>query len=115
MILAQGKYWRAQVRKGSEGVELQVLKDSLPAELEELKDLRIEVPLKEWHRVVKHLRGDRKLLGGILLDFARSKDTLSAAIASDRLYAALQELGVEATTGLVEAGRLRLAPVEEES
>lgn len=115
MILAQGKYWRAQVRKGADAVEVQVLKDSLPAEIEDVKDLRIEVPFKEWHRVVKHLRGDRKLLGGILLDFARSKDTLSAAIASDRLYAALQELVVEATTGLVEAGVLTLVPVESES
>ncbi len=114
MILAQGRFWRAQVRKGTEAVELSILRESLPPDLEELRDLRIDVPFSEWHRVVKHLRADRKLLGGILLDFARSKDPLSAAIGADRMLHALQEVVGDATLSLVEEGLMSLVPVSRE-
>jgi hypothetical protein len=108
MILAQGRFWRAHLPKSQEGVTLSILRDSLPPELVELKDVRIDVPLGEWHRLVKQLRADRKLVGGILLDFAKTKDHLSAAIASDRLFSALQQVVADATLGLVEEGLLTL-------
>ena len=115
MILAQTKFWRAQLGKGRASVSLSTLKDALPADLEELKDLRIELPLSEWQRVVKQLRSDRKLLGGILLDFARAKEQLPLAIANDRLLSGLQSVATEATLALVEEGLLRLVPVEPEA
>lgn len=115
MILAQGRFWRAQLQKNGESVALSILKESLPAELEEVRDVRVEVPLNEWHRLVKHLRADRKLVGGILLDHAKPKEHLSAAIASDRLYQALQQVVAEATLGLVEEGRLQLVPTPQET
>ena len=113
MILAQGRFWRAEVKRGGEFVVLSILKDgirgALPTEAqEELRDLRIEVPLEHWNRVVKHVRSDRKLVGGILLDFARTKDALPAAIARDRLYHGLQIVVSEATTALLEEGLLAL-------
>jgi hypothetical protein len=114
MILAQSKFWRAQLGKSGAHVVLSILKDALPAELDEVKDLRIELPLSEWQRVVKQLRGDRKLLGGILLDFARTKEQLPLAIANDRLLNGLQSVAAEATLALVEEGLLRLVPIEPE-
>jgi hypothetical protein len=117
MILAQGRFWRAEVKRGGEFILLSLLKDgvrgALPAEAaEELRDLRIEVPMDQWNRVVKHARSDRKLVGGILLDFARTKDALPAAIARDRLYHGLQDVVGEATTALVEEGLLVLGAPE---
>ena len=113
MILAQGRFWRAEMKRGGEFVVLSILKDgirgALPTEAqEELRDLRIEVPLEHWNRVVKHVRSDRKLVGGILLDFARTKDALPAAIARDRLYHGLQNVVGEATIALLEEGLLAL-------
>ena len=100
MTIARGRLWRAERLKGSEAVGLVLEREGLPRELEELGDFRIEVPLREWRRVVRTLRGDRKLLGGLLLDFARQKDRLSAVIASDRLYLGLVEIIGEATLAL---------------
>jgi hypothetical protein len=94
-------------------VTLVLERDGLPRELEDGADFRVEVPLGDWRRVVRVLRGDRKLLGGVLLDFARQKDRLSAVIASDRVYLGLVELVVEATLALVECDALTLAPPEE--
>jgi hypothetical protein len=116
MIVAQGRFWRAEVRKGSEAVTLSILREGVRdafSDADDLRDLRIEVPLSEWTRVVKHLRADRKLLGGILLDFARDKDALPGAIGRDRLFHALQEVVADATTCLVEEGLLTLVPVGE--
>lgn len=119
MILAQGRYWRASLGKGSgKGagvVTLQILRDALPEELEDYRDLRIEVPYASWNRVAKHLRSGRKLLGGILLDFAKDKERLSGAIGNDRLYIELQRVALEATIGLVEAGAVTLVPASEET
>ncbi len=112
MIVAQGRYWRAQVRKGASNVSLSLLRESLPAELEEIRDLRIDVPFGDWSRVVKYARADRKLLGGILLDFAKNKDRLAAAIGDDGLYVELEQLVVDSTVNLVRAGLLSLAPAE---
>ena len=115
MVLAQGRFWRASVRKGNAAVVLSILRESLPAELEEVRDLKIEVPLEDWRRVVRQVRSDRKLLGGILLDFAKNKDHLSVAVGSDRLYQALQRVVHDATVALVEEGVLALVPVVAEA
>jgi len=110
MLLAQDRFWRASVRKGSAAVTLAILRDSLPPELEEVRDLKIEVPFENWHRVVKQIRSDRKLLGGILLDFAKNKDQLTVAVGSDRLFLALQRVVHDATVALVEERVLTLVP-----
>ena len=110
MVLAQGRFWRASVRKGRSTVTLSILRESLPADLEEVRTLRIEMPFEDWHRVVKQIRSDRKLLGGILLDFAKNKDHLSVAVGSDRLFLALQRVVRDATVALVEEGVLTLVP-----
>ena len=115
MILAQGRLWRAEIRKGSDSISISLLRESLPEELEDLKDLRIDVPLGDWNRLVRPLRQDRKLLGGILLDFAKSKEHLAAAVASDRLFLGLHSLILEASLALIEEERLALVPIADES
>ena len=114
-VLAQGRFWRASLGKGSDAVSLTILRDALPPELEEVRDLKIEVPLVDWYRVVRQIRSDRKLLGGILLDFAKNKDQLSEVVASDRLFLALQRVVRDATVTLVEEGVLTLVPVAGEA
>jgi hypothetical protein len=101
-MLARSRHWRAELAKGNESVALVVEREELPRELEELGDFRIELPLADWRRVLPLLRRDRKLLGGLLLDFARQKDRMSAVIASDRLYLGLVETLAEATLALLE-------------
>jgi hypothetical protein len=113
MLLAQGRFWRASLAKDS--VELELLKASLPEELEDLRELRFEVPLGWWNRLVKHVRSDRKLLGGVLLDFARPKDRVSAAIGDDRLLGELQRVVLEASSALVEEEILELRERSEEA
>lgn len=115
MLLTQGRYWKSSYTKSSGGITLGLQRDNLPEELRELRELRIEIPLDKWNRVVKQARSDRKLLGGILLDFAKPKESLSAAVASDRLLHPLQRLVVDATQTLVEENVLTLVPVSEES
>ena len=111
-MLARGRYWRAELLKGSEAVAVTLERDALPRELDELADFRIELPLSEWRRLLRVLRSDRKLLGGLLLDFARQKDRLSAVIASDRLYRTLVEILEQTTLALLENEALRLASAE---
>jgi len=115
MVLAQGRFWRASLRKGGAAVSLTILRESLPPELEEVRDLKIEVPLEDWYRVVRQIRSDRKLLGGILLDFAKNKDQLSEVVGNDRLFLALQPVVRDATVTLVEEGVLTLVPVAAEA
>ena len=110
MILARTRLWRAELTKGNEAVSLVLERDALPRELEEIGEVRIELPLAEWRRVPRLLRGDRKLLGGLLLDFARQKDRLSAVIGSDRLYLGLVETLGAATLALLESGALEVGP-----
>jgi hypothetical protein len=112
VLLAQGRFWRADLKKGGGAVLVTALKESIPADLEELRDLRIEVPLREWHRLVRGLRCDRKLLGGILLDFGKPKDHVASAVAHDRLLHTLQRLVMDATQALVEEDILTLVPVD---
>ena len=81
----------------------ELLKGSLPEDVYELRDLRIEVPLDRWTRVVKNVNSDRKLLGGLLLDFARHKEKVGGVVTSDRLLAEFRRVVLEATVALVEA------------
>jgi hypothetical protein len=113
MLLAQGRFWRASLSK--DRVDLEVLKVSLPEDLEDLRDLRFEVPLGWWNRLVKHVRSDRKLLGGLLLDFARPKDRVGAAVGDDRLLVELQRVVLDATAALVEEEVLELRERSEET
>jgi hypothetical protein len=113
VTLARSRLWRAELSKDGSAAGLVLERDGLPRELEELADFRIEVPLREWRRLVRVLRGDRKLLGGLLLDFAKQKERLSAVIANDRLYLGLVETLRDATLALVECEALALAPPEE--
>jgi hypothetical protein len=112
MLLAQGRWWRASLGKGGDQVVLGFLRDGLPEDLRDLKDLKISIPLDKWNRVVKQVRVDRKLLGGILLDFAQHKDHVSIAVASDRLFGELQRVVLDATASLVESGALTLAVLD---
>ncbi len=108
MTLTQGRYWRASLARGF--VVIEVLRSSLPDELAALRELRFEVPLRAWNRVVKHVHSDRKLLGGLLLDFATKKDRVSAAIGSDRLLTEFQRIVLDSTAALVEEEVLALSP-----
>jgi hypothetical protein len=108
--LARARHWRAELPRGGEAVTLVLEKDGLPREIEEGGEFRLEVPLREWRRLVRVLRGDRKLLGGLLLDFARQKDRLAAVIASDRAYLELVGVLAEATLALIECEALALEP-----
>jgi hypothetical protein len=102
VLLAQGRFWRASLVKGAGTVALEIFKASLPEDLYELKDMRIEVPLAKWNLVVKHTHSDRKLLGGLLLDFAKNKERVSAAVGNDRLLVELRRVVLESTVVLVE-------------
>lgn len=112
MLLARGRFWNAGLSKAEDTVVLSLLRDSLPEEFLELREFKIEVPLESWNRVVKHTRTDRKLLGGIMLDFTKHKDQLSVAVGSDRLFSELQSVVIDATTSLVESSSLTLTVVD---
>lgn len=107
MLLARGRSWEAQFAKAA--VVLSLAKE---AQTEVLPSLVIEIPLAKWNRVVKHIRSDRKLIGGILLDFAKHKEHVSTAVAQDRLFFELQRVILDATTSLVEKGHLSLSVVD---
>ncbi len=112
MLLAQGRLWRVSRRKGADTIVVSLLRGELSEEQRGLRDLRIEVPLDKWNRVVKHVRSDRKLLGGVMLDFANEKDSLAAALGNDRLFGELQRVLLEASASLVESGALVMTVVE---
>ncbi len=98
--------------KGDDRVEIGVIREGLPGELRELRECRFEVPLEKWNRMVKHVRSDRKLLGGVLLDFAKDKDLVSLAVGNDRLFGELQQVVLDATASLIETGGLSLTVVD---
>ena len=115
MLLAQGRAWRASWLKPSDAVSLDIVKGP-PAEVSpELKELRIDVPLEKWGLVVKNVQTDRKLLGGVLLDFANHKERVAAAVGSDRMYLELQRVVVDATMALIEAGVVSLTEAKRTS
>ena len=109
-MLARGKYWVASLSKGAAAVVLALQRDSLPEELQDLRDLKLEVTLGRWNSVVKHVLTDRKLMGAILIEFANQKDQLLAALASDRLFSEFQRVVLEATAALVAQEVLSLQP-----
>ena len=111
-MLAQGRFWRATLGKAEDSVAVVTLKEALPEDLRELRELRFDVPLDKWNRVVKHVRSDRKLLGGILLDFAKDKELVSTAVGNDRLLGELQQIVLDATVSLIETGGLCLTVLE---
>jgi hypothetical protein len=112
LLLGQGRIWRASLAKSAGTVVLEISKASLPEDLYELKDMRIEVPLSKWNLVVKHMHSDRKLLGGLLLDFAKNKERVSAAVGNDRLLAELRRVVLDATIALVEAEAVVITDAE---
>lgn len=112
MLVAQGLFWKVALSKGTETVVLSLTRESLPDTLKEVRDFRVEIPLDRWHRMLRHVRTDRKLAGGILLDFARPKDQISAVVSNDRVFGELQRVVLEATASLVERGCLTLSVVE---
>jgi len=112
VIVARTRHWRVELPKGADAVAVWLERDTVPRELEELGELRIDVPLAEWQRLLRLLRGDRKLLGGLLLDFARQKDRLSPVLAKDRLYVGLVGALEAATLALLECEALALAAPE---
>ncbi len=91
-------------------VGLEIAKGALSEGSSELRELKIEIPLAKWSLVVKNVQSDRKLLGGVLLEFAKHKERVSAAVGNDRLYLELQRVIVDATLALLEAGVLMLTP-----
>ncbi|MBW2372107.1 MAG: hypothetical protein JRF70_06185 [Deltaproteobacteria bacterium] len=109
-LLAQGRIWRAELSKDGSAVVLAPQRDGLPEELSELRELRVEVPLERWNAVVKHAWSDRKLLGGVLLDFASPKEHVAAAMARDRVWVELARVVIDATAALVEGRHLVLEP-----
>ena len=110
MLLARGTVWRAKWIKSTDMVGLDIAKGALNESSSELRELKIEVPLAKWSLVVKNVQSDRKLLGGVLLEFAKHKDRVSAAVGNDRLYLELQRVIMDATLSLVEAEALMLTP-----
>lgn len=112
MLLAQGRLWRVSLAKGEDSVVVGLQRDALSEELRALRDFRIEIPLDRWNRVIKHVRTDRKLLGGVVLDLVKEKDHLATALANDRLYGELQRVLLDASTSLVETGVLVLTAVD---
>ena len=110
MLLARGTIWSATWIKSTGMVGLDIAKGALSESSSELRELRIEVPLTKWSLVVKNVRSDRKLLGGVLLEFAKHKERVSAAVGNDRLYLELQRVIIDATVALLEAGVLMLTP-----
>ncbi len=116
MLLAQGRYWRATLAKARDVVVLDIVRASLPEDLQGLRELRIDIPLAKWNRIAKNVHSDRKLVGGLLIDFAKHKEHVVAAVSSDRLLAEYQRVVLDATTVLIETGLLvleRAAETEE--
>jgi hypothetical protein len=110
VILAKSRCRRVSTVR--EPVALEVQNASLPEELLELRELRIEVPLQRWNRVVKNVHSDRKLLGGSLLDFAKHKEHVGQTAATDRLLIVLRRRVLEATAALLGEGILQLSVCE---
>jgi hypothetical protein len=102
VLLAQGRFWRASLNKGAGNVAIEIINASLTEDLHVLKDMKIEIPIGKWNLAVKHVHSDRKLLGGLMLDFANHKERVSAAVGNDRLLAEVRRVLLEATIVLVE-------------
>ena len=110
MIVARGTCWRVELQDDLVVVDLQ--KAALPPDFHELREARFDVPLKKWNLVVKNVRSDRKLLGGVLLDYAKDKERVNLVVGSDRLMAEFRRCVVDATVALLEEGHLTLVTAE---
>jgi hypothetical protein len=91
----------AALSKSGDEVVLSLQKDGLSDDLQDLRDLKVEVLLERWNSVVKQVVKDRKLLGGILLACASPKEHVATAVGNDRLFFELQRIVLEATAALV--------------
>lgn len=114
MLVAQGRYWNARLQRKAHTVRIQIETEHLSEDLAELRDFRIEIGLERWQRLVRTVYGDRKLLGGVLLEAARPEELLSRVIATDRLAIELQRIVVDATIALVEADAIEVVPTATE-
>lgn len=114
MLLSQGRFWRAELAKDEASVSLVPLREALSEEEAGLREVRFQVPLSRWNAVMKHVGTDRKLLGGLLLDFASHKEPVATAVSRDRLWLELVRVVLDATAALVATGRLVLAPPGDE-
>ena len=112
MLLSQNRHWRATRSRGADDIVLVLEREELPEEWRDFKDFRLEIPVDRWNRVIKHVRTDRKLFGGIVLEYANQEDQLAAVLGHDRLYGDLQRVVQDATFSLVESGALALAAVD---
>jgi len=112
VLLSQGRFWRAELAKDGSSVTLAPLREALADSESGLKEVRFQVPLARWNAVVKHVQNDRKLLGGLLLDFASHKEPVATAVSRDRLWIELVRVVLEATATLVAVGSLVLSPPE---
>lgn len=112
MLLSQNRHWRVTRGKTSSDVVIALEKEELPEDWRDFKDFRLEIPVDRWNRVVKHIRTDRKLFGGVVLEFAKQEEQLPAILGHDRFYVELQRVIQDATSSLVESGALALAAVD---
>ena len=112
LLLSQNRYWRVTRAKTASEVVISLDKEELPEDWRDFKDFRLEIPVDRWNRVVKHVRTDRKLFGGAVLEFANQEDQLPAVLGHDRLYGELQRVVQDATSSLVESGALALTIVD---
>jgi hypothetical protein len=112
MLLSQNRHWRITRGKSAPTIVVCLEKEELPEEWRDLKDFRLEIPVDRWNRVVKHVRTDRKLFGGVVLEFTNQQEQLSAVLGHDRLFGDLQRVVQDATSVLVEIGALALAVVD---
>ena len=112
MLIAQNRHWRVTRAKAAAEVVVSLEREELPEEWRDFKDFRLEIPVDRWNRVVKHVRTDRKLFGGVVLEFANQEEQLPAVLSHDRLYGDLQRVVQDATSMLVESGALALTVVD---
>ena len=112
MLLSQNRYWRVTRGKTGGEIVISLEKEELPDDWRDFRDFRLEIPVDRWNRVVKHVRTDRKLFGGVVLEFASQEEQLPAVLGQDRLYGDLQRVVQDATSSLVEGGTLTLAAVD---
>ena len=112
LLLSQNRYWRVTRAKTATEIVVCLEKEELPEDWRDFKDFRLEIPVDRWNRVVKHVRTDRKLFGGVVLEFANLEEQLPAVLSHDRLYGELQRVVQDATSMLVETGTLALTVVD---
>ncbi len=112
MLLSQNRHWRVTCGKSASEVVISLEKEELSEDWRDFKDFRLEIPVGHWNRVVKHVRTDRKLFGGVVLEFANQEEQLPVILGQDRLYGDLQRVVQDATSSLVESGALALSAVD---